>query len=70
MKPRTIQTLRGEARFFRTVYECPRCRGSYAPLDREMGVFPHERMTLRVIRKVAYEAAHASFPASTLPDYR
>ena len=27
-----------------------------------MGVFPHERMTLRVIRKVAYEVAHASFP--------
>lgn len=46
----------------RTVYECPRCRHSYAPLDREMGVFPHERMTLRVIRKVAYQVAHASFP--------
>lgn len=27
-----------------------------------MGVLPHERMTLRVIRKVAYEVAHASFP--------
>ena len=27
-----------------------------------MGVFPHEQMTLRVIRKVAYEVAHASFP--------
>ena len=27
-----------------------------------MGVFPHERMTLRVIRKVAYAVAHASFP--------
>jgi len=27
-----------------------------------MGVFPHERMTRRVIRTVAYEVAHASFP--------
>ena len=62
LKPRTIQTLHGEVTFTRTVYECPVCRHSYAPLDREMGVFPHERMTLRVVRKVAYEVAHASFP--------
>lgn len=27
-----------------------------------MGVLPRERMTLRVVRKVAYEVAHASFP--------
>ncbi len=61
-KPRTIQTLHGQAHFVRMVYECPRRRHSHAPLDREMGVFPHEHMTLRVIRKVAYEVAHASFP--------
>jgi hypothetical protein len=48
--------------YARAVYECLACRLSQAPLDREMGVFPHERMTLRVIRKVAYEVAHASFP--------
>jgi hypothetical protein len=30
-----------------------------------MGVFPHERMTLRVLRKVAYEVAHASFPEAS-----
>jgi hypothetical protein len=48
--------------YARTVYECPACRRSHAPLDREMGVWAHERMTLRVIRKVAYAGAHASFP--------
>jgi hypothetical protein len=62
LKPRTIRTLHGEVDYIRTVYECPACRLAHAPLDREMGVAPHEHMTLRVIRKVAYEVAHASFP--------
>jgi len=61
-KGRAIQTLHGEVSYERAVYECPQCRRSYAPLDRELGVLPHERMTLGVARKVAYEVAKSSFP--------
>lgn len=62
MKGRTAQTLHGELWYERAVHECPRCRHSHAPLDRELGVLPHEHLTLGVVRKVAWEVAKSSFP--------
>jgi len=37
MQRREALTLRGEVRYERAVFECPRCRLSHAPLDRELG---------------------------------
>lgn len=51
--------------FERSVYECPRCRQSEAPMDRELGVAGHEQMTRRVVKKVAYEVAESSYPKAS-----
>jgi hypothetical protein len=56
--------LHGEIAFERSVYECPRCRQSVAPLDREIGLGAHEQLTRRAVKKVAYEVADSSFPQS------
>lgn len=58
-------TLHGEVRYERAVFECPRCRHGHAPLDVELGVLPHDLMTLGVAKKVAYAGAHASFPEAS-----
>ena len=58
-------TLRGALAFERSVYECPRCRQSKAPLDEELGVRGHERMTRKVVKKVAYEDAVSSYPSAS-----
>jgi len=63
-RPRRVLTLRGEVNYERAVYECPKCRHGHAPLDAELGVLPHDRMTMGVAKKVAYAGAHASFPQS------
>ena len=62
MRPRQVLTLHGQVHYARALYECPRCRHSYAPLDAELGLLPHDRMTTGVAKKVAYAGAHASFP--------
>lgn len=49
----------------RTVWECPRCRHSHAPLDGELGVLPHDQMTLGVAKKVAFEVSRVSFPEAS-----
>ena len=64
-KRRQARTLHGTVVFERNVYECPRCRSSEAPLDKEVGIGSHEQMTRRVVKKVAYEAAHASYPEAS-----
>jgi hypothetical protein len=48
--------------FDRSVYECPRCRVSFAPLDKELGLGAHETMTRRFVKRVAWEVAQVSFP--------
>lgn len=60
-KRRRVQTLAGEIEFTRPVMECPRCRGSHAPVDVELGVKAGEHMTRRVVRRVAYAGAGSSF---------
>lgn len=62
---RRVLTQHGEVRFSRRVYECSACRRSYAPLDEELNVLPHDRMTMGVAKKVSYAAAHASFPEAS-----
>jgi hypothetical protein len=64
VRARRAKTLHGEIAFERSVYECPRCRQSVAPLDREMALGPHEQLTGRAVKKVAYEVADSSFPQS------
>jgi hypothetical protein len=64
VRGRRARTLQGEIEFERSVYECPRCRKSVAPLDREIGLREHEQLTLRTVKKVAYEGAGSSFPQS------
>lgn len=62
---RRALTLRGEIVYWREVRECPRCRRSFAQLDRELRLEPGDGMTLGVARKVAYEAARASFVSAS-----
>jgi hypothetical protein len=58
-------TLHGCVHYKRAVFECPRCRHSHAPLDAELGVLPHDHMTMGVAKKVAYASAHGSFPQAS-----
>ena len=61
VKARSALTLGGEVRYERTVYECPACRKSHAPLDGELRVALGERLSLGVRRKVMYAGAKESF---------
>lgn len=61
-KGREVLTLEGKIEFERSVYECPRCRRSVAPLDKELGAGGHEHMTRRMVKKVAYEVSDTSYP--------
>jgi len=65
IKKRQAKSLHGELHFERNVYECSHCRGSLAPLDKELGLGPHEKMTRCVVKKVAYEVAQASHPQAS-----
>ena len=58
---RRARTLGGEVRFERPVYECPACRASLAPLDRELGLEAGEQLSRGLVRKGAWCAARASF---------
>jgi hypothetical protein len=60
-KPRQARTLGGPLAYRRSVYECPACRSAHAPLDEELGLASGEKLTRRVVRKVAYAAANQSF---------
>lgn len=60
-KPRTAKTLGGEIEYERTVYECPSCRKSAAPLDGELGVETGERLSRGVKDKVMFAAAMGSY---------
>ncbi len=60
-KSREARLLEGGVRFSRPVFECPRCRRSFAPLDAELGLAPRERFSRLARKKMAYAAAHASF---------
>ena len=60
-KPRRARTLGGPLAYRRTVHECPACRCSHAALDEELGLASGEKMSRRVVRKVAYAAANQSF---------
>lgn len=60
-KARSAQTLGGTIRYERTVYECPACRKSHAPLDEELTVASGERLSLGVKRKAMFAGAKESF---------
>lgn len=60
-KPRRIRSLVGEQRYVRDVFECPRCRRSYAPMDGELGVRHGDQMTGLLRRRVAWGAARRSY---------
>lgn len=62
VKTRTARFLEGEFEFSRAVFECPRCRKSAAPLDREFGLGPHEHLSRLVRKKAAWAVAHESGP--------
>jgi len=64
-KARRARTLGGPLAYRRTVYECPACRCSHAPLDEELGLALGEKLSRRVVRKVAYAAANQSFLESS-----
>jgi hypothetical protein len=61
IKGRTALTLGGKLRYERTVYECPSCRGSHAPLDEELTVDLGERLSLGVRQKAMFAGAKESF---------
>jgi hypothetical protein len=61
VSPRRIKTLGGEVAYERPVYECPQCRRSAAPLDRELGVEPGDKISRGLARKMAWSAAHHGF---------
>jgi hypothetical protein len=60
-KPRTAQTLGGKVRYERTVFECPACRRSRAPLDEELTVASGDRLSLGVKSKAMLAGALESF---------
>jgi len=60
-KPRQGRTLGGALRYERAVYECPLCRCARAPLDEELGLASGEKMSRRLVRKVAWAAAGQSY---------
>ena len=64
-RPRQALTRHGLVRFERDVYECPKCRHSHAPLDADLGLAAHDKMTLGVTKTVAYLAANASYPGAS-----
>jgi hypothetical protein len=61
VKARTAQTLGGELEYERTVYECPACRKSLAPLDEELTVALGDRLSLGVKAKAMFAVAKESF---------
>jgi hypothetical protein len=60
-RPRSVTTVAGAVSYSRTVFECGACRGSFAPVDRMLGVLKGERLTSRVVEKAAYMAASEPF---------
>ena len=61
IQPRQALTPVGEVRFCRTLYECPGCRRSQAPLDAEMGLRRGERIIQTLVRRIAWSAAQHGF---------
>lgn len=53
--------MKGEIRFERLYYYCPRCRTYFSPLDQELGVCPALCLTPSLKRRVAWLAARSSF---------
>lgn len=61
IKARSALTLGGSLRYERTVYECPSCRKSHAPLDEELTVDLREHLSLGVRQKAMFAGAKESF---------
>lgn len=66
MRERSAQTLGGEICYGRTVYECPGCRKSHAPLDEELTVSVGDHLSLGVKQKAMYAGAKESFGEASL----
>jgi len=61
MRPRQVKSLCGPAAYEREVFECQKCRHSFAPADAVLGVAPGQKMTRSLVRRVAWAAASGSF---------
>lgn len=60
-RERAVVLREGEVTFSRRVYECPCCRRSHAPVDEELGVMPHERLSRGVRELASWHASRSSF---------
>lgn len=61
---RAALTKRGQVKYERQVYECPLCRASLAPLDRELGLKARERFTSGLGNLAAWFGAQMSYGKS------
>jgi hypothetical protein len=63
MQPRQPVTLDGQVHYDRAVFQCGKCRRSFAPLDLELRLAPREKFVRSAVRKIAYVGATKSFGA-------
>jgi hypothetical protein len=61
LQPRRPVTVDGPVYFKRSVFQCGKCRRSFAPLDRELRLAPREKFVRSVVRKIAHAGATNSF---------
>lgn len=60
-KSRQGVSLCGAFSFQREVFECPKCRKSFAPLDVELGMEAGEKFTRGVVRRAAWSGGKLAF---------